>query len=47
VTIPVPYSFSVKTRNTAGFHRPNDNNTNLEYLIKKGDKAVVVASFKL
>jgi hypothetical protein len=45
VTILVSDSFSVKTRNTVGFHRPDDNNTNLEYVIRKGDKAVVVASF--
>jgi len=45
VIILVPNSFSVKTRDTTGFHRPDDNNTNLEYLIMKGDKRAVVVSF--
>jgi len=45
VTILVSDPFSVKTRNTTGIHRPDDYNTNLEYLIRKGDKEAVVASF--
>jgi hypothetical protein len=38
-------SFSVKTRKARGFHRPDDYNTNLEYLTRKGVKEGVVASF--
>jgi len=45
VTILVSDSFSVKTRTTTEFHSPNDYNTNLEYLIRKGDREAVVTSF--